>query len=77
MASRIFCETVASISEFKKNPTKTALSGNGLPVAVLNRNKPEFYCVPAPLMQAMLSILPPEVQKELFPQGLTNCPAVQ
>ena len=29
------------------NPMKVALSANGEPIAVLNRNEPAFYCVPA------------------------------
>lgn len=32
-------------------------SGEGFPIAVLNRNKPTFYCVPAAVYEAMLDRL--------------------
>ena len=47
MTTRILTEAAASISELKANPMKVALSANGDPIAVLNRNEPVFYCVPA------------------------------
>ncbi|KXS51743.1 MAG: hypothetical protein AWU57_3872 [Marinobacter sp. T13-3] len=54
MTNQIFSEVTASISEFKKNPMAVVDSGGGSPVAVLNRNKPAFYCVPAAVYEAML-----------------------
>ena len=36
---------------------KTALAGERLPMAILNRNKPEFYGVPAPLFGAVAETL--------------------
>ena len=47
MTTRILTESAASISELKANPMKVALSANGEPIAVLNRNEPAFYCIPA------------------------------
>ncbi|OUR73758.1 antitoxin [Methylophaga sp. 41_12_T18] len=47
MTTRILTEAAASISELKANPMKVALSANGAPIAVLNRNEPAFYCIPA------------------------------
>ena len=47
MTTRILTEAAASISELKANPMKVALSAHGEPIAVLNRNEPAFYCVPA------------------------------
>ena len=47
MAHRVLTETVVSISEHKKNPMATVAAGEGMAVAVLNRNEPAFYCVPA------------------------------
>ena len=44
MASVILADTVASITELKKNPSATVQAGNGQTVAILNRNVPEFYC---------------------------------
>ncbi len=35
----------------------TVNAGEGLPVAILNRNQPAFYCVPAQLYEQMLEAL--------------------
>lgn len=45
MANLILAEMTASLSELKKNPMGTVTAGDGLPVAILNRNKPAFYCI--------------------------------
>ena len=47
MARQILAETCVSISELKKNPSVVVAQGEGFPVAVLNRNEPDFYCIPA------------------------------
>ena len=57
MAFRIFATTTASISELKKNPMGTVAAGEGSPVAILNRNEPAFYCVPAAAYETMLDRL--------------------
>lgn len=57
MTYPLFTETVASISELKANPMKVVASGDGMPVAVLNRNQPAFYCVPALAYQAMMELI--------------------
>ena len=43
MAHRVLTETAVSISEHKKNPMATVAAGEGMAVAVLNRNEPAFY----------------------------------
>ncbi len=35
----------------------TVAAGEGFPVAILNRNEPAFYCVPAKAYEAMLERL--------------------
>ncbi|EEX1986208.1 type II toxin-antitoxin system Phd/YefM family antitoxin [Escherichia coli] len=35
----------------------TVGAGDGYPVAILNRNQPAFYCVPAELYERMLDAL--------------------
>jgi len=40
MAHRVLAETAVSISEHKKNPMATLAAGEGMAVAVLNRNEP-------------------------------------
>lgn len=57
MTQSIYTEITASISELKKNPMATVGAGDGFPIAVLNRNKPAFYCVPADVYEAMLERL--------------------
>ena len=47
MANRVLTEIAVSISGHKKNPMATVSAGDGMAVAVLNRNEPAFYCVPA------------------------------
>lgn len=47
MTHIVLSQVVASISELKKNPMETVAAGGGLSVAILKRNKPAFYCVPA------------------------------
>jgi antitoxin StbD len=57
MTHQILTEIAASISELKANPMKVVSSGNGMPIAVLNRNEPAFYCVPAAAYEAMMELL--------------------
>jgi len=57
MAHQIFTETTASVSELKRNPMGTVAAGEGAPVAILNRNAPAFYCVPADVYEQMLERL--------------------
>lgn len=57
MAHTILAETTASVSELKKNPMGTVAAGEGFPVAILNRNEPAFYCVPAKAYEALMDKL--------------------
>ena len=57
MAHEIHADTIASISELKKNPMGVLSAGEGFPVAILNRNEPVFYCVPAKAYEALLERL--------------------
>ncbi len=57
MPSVILSDTSASVSELKKNPMATVNAGAGFPVAILNRNQPAFYCVPAELYEQIMEAL--------------------
>ena len=57
MTSLVLAETTASVSELKRNPMATVAAGEGGPVAILNRNEPAFYCVPAKAYEAMMDRL--------------------
>ena len=53
----ILSEMSASVTELKKNPMLTVAAGEGFPVAILNRNEPVFYCVPAKAYEALMDYL--------------------
>lgn len=57
MANLILADTAASVSELKKNPMGTVAAGEGFAVAILNRNEPAFYCVPAKTWEALMEKL--------------------
>lgn len=57
MAHTLLAETTASVSELKRNPMGTVAAGEGFPVAILNRNEPAFYCIPAKAYEALLNRL--------------------
>lgn len=57
MAHVVLAEMTASVSELKKNPMGTVAAGDGFPVAILNRNEPAFYCIPAKAYEALMDKL--------------------
>ena len=57
MSNLILAETIASISELKRDPMATVAAGDGFPVAILRRNTPVFYCVPAKEYEALMNQL--------------------
>jgi len=57
MPNQVLTDVAASISELKANPMKVVASGDGLPIVVLNRNEPVFYCVPAKAYEAMVELI--------------------
>ena len=57
MISTVLADTVVSVSDLKKNPIKVVEQGEGFPIAVLNRNHPAFYCVPAEAYEALMDKL--------------------
>ncbi|MBM7345054.1 type II toxin-antitoxin system Phd/YefM family antitoxin [Pantoea coffeiphila] len=53
ITENILSRKTASITEFKKNPTAAMNESHGEPVAILNHNKPAFYCVPPAMFELM------------------------
>ena len=53
MGNRILSGRSASITELKANPSRVVREADG-PVAILNRNTPEFYCIPTEDYEALL-----------------------
>ena len=57
MAHAIHASVAASVTELKRDPMGTMAAGRGGAVAILNRNEPAFYCIPAAEYEAMLEML--------------------
>ena len=53
----ILADVSAGISELKKNPMAVVQQGDGAPVAILNRNKPVFYAIPAKAFELLMDKL--------------------
>lgn len=54
-----------SISELKKNPTAVIEAAMGMPVAVLNHNKPAAYLVPVASFEAMMEHIDDQTLAEI------------
>jgi antitoxin StbD len=54
---QILADASISISELKKNPSAVIEAANGFPVAILNRNTPSAYLVPAAAWEALMDYL--------------------
>jgi len=57
MTHLVLSNLTASITELKKHPMATVKSAEGEPLAILNRNEPVFYCIPAKMYEAMIDVL--------------------
>lgn len=64
------------VSELKKNPMRTVAAGEGFPVAILNRNEPAFYCVPAKAYEALMDRLEDVELNALADARLNNGQAI-
>jgi len=53
----LLADSGVSISELKKNPTAVIEAAGGFPVAVLNRNTPAAYLVPAKAWEELVDRL--------------------
>ena len=57
MIEPIFAGSTVSISDLKKNPSAVIEAAEGFPVAVLNRNTPSAYLVPAKAWEELMDRL--------------------
>ena len=57
MTHAILSNVVASITDLKKHPMQLVNSTHGEPLAILNRNEPVFYCVPAKKFEEIMEAL--------------------
>lgn len=76
MVSVVLAEVTASVSELKRNPMGTVAAGEGAPVAILNRNEPAFYCVPAKAYEAMLERLE-DIELNAIADSRANEPVIK
>ena len=76
MAHSICASVTASVTELKRNPMGTMAAGNGAAVAILNRNKPAFYCVPADEYEAMLNLIE-DAELNAIANARANSPEVR
>ncbi len=54
---QVLANCSASISELKKNPTALLNEADGAAIAILNRNKPAAYLVPAETYEYLIDML--------------------
>lgn len=57
MLNLLLADSGVSISDLKKNPSAVIDAAGGFPVAVLNRNVPAAYLVPAKAWEALMDRL--------------------
>ncbi|MFH0257886.1 type II toxin-antitoxin system Phd/YefM family antitoxin [Vibrio rumoiensis] len=57
LTNNILTDVSAGLTQLKNNPMSVLEEGQGAPVAILNRNKPAFYAVPAALYEKMVDEL--------------------
>ena len=57
MIKEILADSGVSISDLKKNPSAVIEAAGGFPVAVLNRNTPAAYLVPAKAWEELMDRL--------------------
>jgi antitoxin StbD len=55
--AQVLADASISISELKKNPSAVIEAANGFPVAILNRNTPSAYLIPAAAWEALMDHL--------------------
>ena len=75
MAHLLLASVAASVTELKRDPMGTVSAGQGGPVAILNRNQPAFYCVPAPAFEALLNKLE-DLELNVLADARTNQPEI-
>jgi antitoxin StbD len=72
----ILADVSAGISELKKNPMAVVQQGDGSPVAILNRNKPVFYAIPAKAFESLMDKLE-DLELALIVEARKNQPEIE
>jgi antitoxin StbD len=76
ITNSILADVSAGISELKKNPMAVVQQGDGAPVAILNRNKPVFYAIPAKAFEALMDKLE-DLELALIVEARKNQPEIE
>ncbi|MCC2646143.1 MAG: hypothetical protein K0R02_208 [Rickettsiaceae bacterium] len=76
MLHQILSNYTASITDLKKEPMKVVMAAKGSPIAILNRNEPVFYCVPAELYEKMIA-KNNSTTTESFVEALMSIPKIE
>ncbi|OOH88045.1 stability protein StbD [Pasteurellaceae bacterium 15-036681] len=74
---QVFSNTVASISDLKRDPMGTAFASENGAVAILNRNQPAFYCVTPDLFQQFLELMENAELNRIADERLQTLEAVE
>ena len=74
MNNIIHSRFVASVSDLKKNPMEVVNNGFGEAVAILNRNNPAFYCVPADMYERLMDLIEDKELLKLAEEAQTEDP---
>lgn len=72
MNNIIHSRFVASISDLKNNPMEVVNNGFGEAVAILNRNNPAFYCVPADMYERLMDLIEDKERLKLAEEAETE-----
>ncbi len=72
----ILADVSAGISELKKNPMAVVDQGDGAPVAILNRNEPVFYAVPAKAFELLMDKLE-DIELAALVEARKNQPEIE
>lgn len=62
--NKILANNIANISDLRRGPMKIVKEAEGETIAILNRSKPAFYCVPAKLYETMMELLEDEKKED-------------
>ncbi len=76
ITNSILADVSAGISELKKNPMAVLQQGDGAPVAILNRNKPVFYAIPAKAFELLMDKLE-DLELALIVEARKNQPEIE
>lgn len=76
LTHQVLADVSAGISELKKNPMGVLEQGDGGPVAILNRNEPVFYAIPAKSFEMIMDRLE-DIELSAIVESRKNQPEIE